>query len=165
MANSALFGTSTKVSSPGCIDGYGLSLIAVHLFGSLCHRQNQYKDILCEIGKRFMFIMHYLQNEAVVYKYKRNATRFSFALDQTFRQRSRVITHGYQKLKELLNKDNSHKIAMTQYKILKLLSTHLVRRKLTEGNQHQYLRSKPSSCVTWRNWRTQLCNINVNSNL
>ena len=132
MANSILFGTGTEVSSPGCIDGYGLSLIAVHLFGALCHRQNEYKDILCEIGKIFMLIMHKLQNEVDAYnskpKRKRNATTLSLAFDQTFRLRSKVITRGYHKLGESLNKDSSHKIEMTQYKILKLLSTHLVRK-------------------------------------
>ena len=166
MVNSILFGL-TEVSSPACIDGYGLSLVAMHLFGSLCqHIQYIHSNILCSTAMKFLGIMHNLQDHLNVDKH--NATKLSHTFDKIFKQRSLVITKAYNKMTARLSQGSSTKTQITEFNLLKLLSIYLGRKftdKSFDAIDHHYILSTPMLCIPWRNWRAQLLNINVRANL
>lgn len=131
-----------------CIDAYGLELVAIHLYGALCQSDTTNKggiDALCETARKFPQI-----SERIVAE---DPSRGGVgAYNDAFRRRSQWIQRLSATLKARIAPPQKSLIRR-QNQFVNVLSKHLVRIPRYKEEQTQYVRSNPSVCTSWKQWR------------
>ena len=144
---SAWYLDTVTFPSQMCIDAYGLELVAMHLFGAICQSRASNVDIFCEEARKFGPIC-----DRMHYRYKIEGRK---ALDDGIRERSESIKKVIQNLGYAIDKQPFDRLMNRQVSLINILSSHLIRVPLNSAEKDiTWLRSAPSQCITWNEWRS-----------
>ena len=135
-----------KMKSKECVDGYGLALVGIHLYSSLCTPKG-HTDPLCALANKYKNYLELFEAE-----YRRNRLR---AYERLFEMRSTATAQA----KEELNKMADHAQASDGYKraakLLNSVSSFLIRSPVST-ERYPFVLSEPSLCISWSRFKRQV---------
>ena len=140
-----------EVSFPSqmCIDAYGLELVAMHLLGSICQSRPGNVNKFCDEARKFATI-----GDRIEYKYNHEKDRHK-AFNDGIRERSEAVQRIRQRLGVATDKQPLDRLMMRQISMVNVLSVHLIRVPMNSlHNDIIWIRSVPSQCMTWNEWRS-----------
>lgn len=129
-----------KLNSQNCVDGYGLALLGVYMYGNFCAEGDD--DILCFVASLFFRIHKLFERRPL----SRNNYNF------LFKKQSHAMSWGLSKINQSLLTNDDYVLSAN---FMHLLATWLIRVPNSTG-KYPYVDSSPSKCISWTQWRKLL---------